>query len=152
YDDYRQLLENKDIEAVVIALPLHLHAQVAMDAMRAGKHVLCEKLMAWNISQCKQMIHVADETDRILSIGHQRHYNLLYAHALEVLKAGELGAIKHIRALWHRNNSWPKLDKSGSPLLDDKGQPVLRDGWRPDVPEVDRQALDGRIRQLGYKS
>src|SRR5262249_53210499 len=50
YDDYRQLLENKDIEAVVIALPLHLHAQVAMEAMKAGKHVLCEKLMAWNIS------------------------------------------------------------------------------------------------------
>jgi predicted dehydrogenase len=152
YDDYHQLLENKDIEAVVIALPLHLHAQVAMDAMRAGKHVLCEKLMAWNISQCKEMIRVADETDRILSIGHQRHYSLLYAHSLELLKAGELGDIKHIRALWHRNNSWPKLDKSGSPLLDDKGQPVFRDGWRPDISDVDRKALEGRIRQLGYKS
>src|SRR5205823_882125 len=51
YDTYKELLENKDIEAVVIALPLHLHAPVAIDAMRAGKHVLCEKLMAWNVSQ-----------------------------------------------------------------------------------------------------
>src|SRR5262249_9789930 len=43
YKDYKELLDNKDIEAVVIALPLHLHAPVAIDAMRAGKHVLCEK-------------------------------------------------------------------------------------------------------------
>src|SRR5207244_11130572 len=88
YDDYKQLLENKDIEAVVIALPLHLHAQVAIDAMKAGKHVLCEKLMAWNIQQCKQMISVADETKKILAIGHQRHYSLLYAQAFELIHSG----------------------------------------------------------------
>jgi len=60
YDDYKKLLADKDIEAVVIALPLHLHAPVAIDAMRAGKHVLCEKLMAWNVAGCKEMIQVAD--------------------------------------------------------------------------------------------
>ncbi|HLJ95352.1 MAG TPA: Gfo/Idh/MocA family oxidoreductase [Gemmataceae bacterium] len=152
YDDYKKLLEDKDIEAVVIALPLHLHAQVAIDSMKAGKHVLCEKLMAWNINQCKEMIHVADETDRILSIGHQRHYSLLYAHALEIIKSGELGDVKHIRALWHRNNTWPKLDPDGKPMVDDKGQPILRDGWHPDIPAEDREALQGKIRDLGYKS
>src|SRR5438094_4494445 len=65
YENYKDLLANKDIEAVVIALPLHLHAQVAIDALKAGKHVLCEKLMAWNIKQCKEMIKAADETDRV---------------------------------------------------------------------------------------
>src|SRR5438477_6934558 len=99
YDDYKKLLADKEIEAVVIALPLHLHAQAAIDALQAGKHVLCEKLMAWNVNQCKEMIRAADESDRILSIGHQRHYSLLYAHALEIIKSGELGDIKHIRAL-----------------------------------------------------
>jgi predicted dehydrogenase len=152
HDDYKKLLEDKSIEAVVIALPLHLHAAVAIEAMRAGKHVLCEKLMAWNVQQCKDMIRVADETDRILAIGHQRHYSLLYAHAVEVIHSGELGDIKHIRALWHRNNTWPRLDEAGKPKLDEHGQPMLRDGWRLEIPPEDRDALQGRIRQLGYKN
>jgi predicted dehydrogenase len=152
YADYKQLLQDKDIEMVVIALPLHLHAPVAIDALRAGKHVLCEKLMAWNVAQCKDMIRAADENDRLLAIGHQRHYSLLYANALEIIKSGELGDVKHIRALWHRNNSWPKLDKDGKPVLDENGQPVLRDGWHPDIPAIDRDALQGKIRELGYKS
>ena len=70
YDKYiRMLMENKDIEAVVIALPLQLHAKVAIDSMRIGKergkpvHVLTEKLMAWNIDQCKKMIEVAKDKD-----------------------------------------------------------------------------------------
>ena len=71
YDDYdkflRELRENKDIEAVVIALPLSWHARAAIDCMSVGKergkpvHVLCEKLMAWNIGQCKKMIEVAKD-------------------------------------------------------------------------------------------
>ncbi len=153
YEDYKKLLENKDIEAVVIALPLHLHAPVAIDAMRAGKNVLCEKLMAWNVSQCKEMVRVAEETDRILSIGHQRHYSLLYAHAVEVLHAGDLGDVRHIRALWHRNNTWPRLDPDGKPITDPQtGQPVLRDTWHPAIPAPDREHLESRIKKLGYKS
>src|SRR5262249_23364751 len=154
YPDYKELLAQKDIEAVVIALPLHLHAAVAIDALKAGKHVLCEKLMAWNVSQCKDMIRTADETNRILSIGHQRHYSLLYAHAVEVLNAGDLGDIRHIRALWHRNNGRAKTyDAAGNPVRDPKtGEIIYRDGWRPDIREEDRKALESRISQHGYKS
>jgi predicted dehydrogenase len=155
YEDYKKLLERPDIQAVVIALPLHLHAQVAIDAMKAGKHVLCEKLMAWNVKQCKEMIKVADQTERILSIGHQRHYSLLYAHAWEVLQAGELGDIKHIRALWHRNNTWPKLDKDGKPIIDPQtGKPFIRDGWRPEIQADDRAKLEAQLKEFagGYKN
>jgi predicted dehydrogenase len=152
YPDYDQLLDDPNIEAVVIALPLHLHAKVAIEAMRKGKHVLCEKLMAWNVSQCKEMIKVAEETNRILTIGHQRHYSLLYAHAVELMEDPDaLGTVKHIRALWHRNNAWPKLDKDGKPLTDVHGL-VYRDGWHPPIPEEDRQALEAKVRQLGYKN
>src|SRR5262245_24329215 len=152
YHNYKDLLADKDIEAVVIALPLHLHAQVSIDAMKAGKHVLCEKLMAWNVRQCKDMIHAADETGKILAIGHQRHYSLLYAQATEVLKTGELGDVKHIRALWHRNNTWPRYDAKGEVITDDKKRVVLRDGWHPPISDEDRKALESTIHQLGYKS
>jgi predicted dehydrogenase len=149
FKDYRELLKDTSlgIEAVVIALPLHLHAPVAIDAMNAGKHVLCEKLMGWNIQQCKQMIETADHTGKILTIGHQRHYSLLYAQAEEALRAGVLGDVKHIRALWHRNNSWPKVDKEGKVIPGS-----LRDGWKPDIRDEDRQALEGEIRKWGYKN
>src|SRR6202023_1626769 len=98
-------------------------------------------------------IRVGDETDRVLSIGHQRHYSWLYAHAVEVLHAGDLGDIRHIRALWHRNNTWPKVDAEDKAVVDpETGQPVIRDSWHPDIPPVDREKLEKQIRQLGYKS
>jgi predicted dehydrogenase len=154
YDDYKKILEDKDIEAVVIATPLSTHAKIAIDCMRAGKHVLCEKLMAWNISQCKKMIQVARETGRILSVGHQRHYSMLYAHAHEILEAGVLGEVRHIRALWHRNNSWPFREEAGSAykLAEGYAQPHYRDGWYPPIYDIDEKELKGKTESHGYKS
>jgi predicted dehydrogenase len=146
YDDYRELLANRDIEMVVIALPLHLHAPVSIEAMQAGKHVLCEKLMAWNIHQCKHMIRVADQTQKLLSIGHQRHYSLLYAHANEIVNSGILGDVKHIRALWHRNNVRPNTDAAT------REQRPLLDSWYPVIPDADRRELASRLEELDYKS
>ncbi len=153
YEDYHELLANPEIEAVVIALPLHLHAQATIDALRAGKHVLCEKLMARNVRQCKQMIKAADEADRLLSIGHQRHYSLLYAQAYELLQSGVLGDVRHIRALWHRNSVTPLLDADGRPRRDAQGNSMYRDSWWPEIKPEDRQALsEARLAALGYHS
>ena len=155
YDNYKDLLDRKDIEAVVIALPLHLHAPVAMEAMNAGKHVLCEKLMARDITQCKEMIKVAEEQKKILNIGHQRHYSLLYAHAVELMRAGELGDVRHIRALWHRNNTWPKLKDDTDPKSlqnDERGLLLRRDSWRPLIDPKDQEKLAAKIHDLGYDS
>jgi predicted dehydrogenase len=154
--DYRQLLADPAIEMVVIALPLHLHAEVTIAALRAGKHVLCEKLMAWNITQCKEMIKVAKETNRLLAIGHQRHYSMLYAHANEVVNSGVLGDVTHIRALWHRNNARPMLQANGQPVPPERvnGQtiPVYRDSWRKAVTREDRDFLANmNLRQFGFK-
>ncbi len=145
FTDYKKLLEKKKelgLEMVVIALPLHLHAQCAIDCMEAGLHVLCEKLMARTIGQCKAMIAKAKEKKRLLSIGHQRHYSMLYAHANEVVESGVLGDVRHIRALWHRNNSWPFAeDKAGKKLAVGIKQPDLRDGWFPAIYDEDFQTL-----------
>lgn len=115
YGDHKELLEkHPEIEAVVIAVPLNQHARVALDCLETGKHVLTEKLMAHNITQCKEMIRKAKEKDKLLAVGHQRHYNVLYENANDLIKKGLLGDIKFIRAQWHRNNSFPG-----------------RDSWRP---------------------
>jgi predicted dehydrogenase len=145
YENYRELLANPEIEMVVIALPLHLHASVAIEAMEAGKHVLCEKLMAWNITDCKAMIKKSDETKKLLAIGHQRHYSMLYAHANDIVGSGVLGDVQHIRALWHRNNVRPNTNPATM-----RDRPIL-DSWSPAIPADDRRALEPRIRQLGYK-
>jgi predicted dehydrogenase len=151
--------KGKEVEAVVIALPLHLHAPVAIKIMQIGKergkpiHVLCEKLMAWNVKQCKQMIKVAKDTGSVLSIGHQRHYSMLYSHALEVIKASILGDVKHIRALWHRNFSWPyKHDPKKGKQVKGITEPKIRDGWFQPVLEEDYDALVDLVKQFGYDS
>lgn len=152
YENYRDMLADKEIEVIVIALPLHLHAPVAIQAMQAGKHVLCEKLMAWNIQQCKDMIAASDTNDKILSIGHQRHYSLLYAHALEMLNAGVLGEIRHIRALWHRHNAKPLTPDDPRWNPDDPGA-LYKDSWRKEIPEEDSRALSQEdLRRAGFRN
>lgn len=154
YDNYKEMLrkEGDNIEAVIIALPLHLHASATIDCLNAGKHVLCEKLMAWNVTQCKEMIRAAEKTaekkNLVLSIGHQRHYSMLYAHAQEAMASGMLGEVRHIRALWHRDNVKPKIDpKTKKPI-----PKTINDSWKKDIPKADNDALASKIKQLGYKS
>jgi len=98
------LLDNPDIEAIIIALPLFLHAPIAIQAMQRGKHVLTEKLMAHNVAQCKVMARVAKETGLHCATGHQRHYSVLYDNAVHLLRFGLLGQLHCIRAQWHRGN------------------------------------------------
>jgi predicted dehydrogenase len=153
HDRYQDLLRDPAIEAVVIALPLHLHAKVAIEAIEQKKHVFCEKLMAKTVAECKAMIRAAKKHRRVLAIGHQRHYSLLYAHACEILRAGDLGDVRHIRAQWNRNNTWPQVDASGKPIRDPAtGQPLFRDSWRPLVSPIDRDHLASQIQGWGYPS
>jgi predicted dehydrogenase len=122
YRDYRALLDRKEIEAVVIATPLHLHAPISIDAMQAGKHVFCEKAIAYSMDQAKAMARTARETKRILQIGHQRHYNPIYHQAYQLIQEGAIGRITHVRARWHRNGNWRR------PVNDPKFERLLN--WR----------------------
>ena len=124
-------LDDPDIEGVIIALPLWLHAPVAALAMKRGLHVLTEKLMAHNVAQCKVMARMAAELkDRHdnpihLATGHQRHYNVKYEDAVNLIRWGLLGQLHHIRAQWHRGNlpgrdSWSMPIPGGEPAADGK--------------------------------
>ncbi|MGV3485427.1 MAG: Gfo/Idh/MocA family protein [Planctomycetaceae bacterium] len=114
-------LDDPDIEAVIIALPLFLHAPVAAQAMERGLHVLTEKLMAHTVAQCKVMSRMAAElkdqkgNPLHLATGHQRHYNVKYDNAVNLIRWGLLGQLHHIRAQWHRSNV-PGADSWSMPL------------------------------------
>jgi len=125
YQDYHELINDPDVEAVIIALPLFLHAQAAVEALHAGKHVLTEKLMAHNVAQCKVMSRVAEQTGLYLATGHQRHYSILYDNAVSLLQWGVLGQVHHIRAQWHRGNlpggdSWSPALPGGEKVFNGK--------------------------------
>ncbi|MEI6915815.1 MAG: Gfo/Idh/MocA family oxidoreductase [Armatimonadota bacterium] len=107
YEDYRKLLERKDIDAVIIATPLHMHAPIAIDALNAGKNVFCEKMMAITIEDAKQMGRTARDTKKLLQVGHQRRVNDTYTRGFQAIHADNaLGKITQVRAQWHRNGSW----------------------------------------------
>jgi predicted dehydrogenase len=115
---YAGLIENAKqdgIEGVIIALPLHMHAPVAIAAMKAGLHVITEKLMGHSVHECKEMSRVARDSNLLLATGHQRHYNILYANAMEQIRRGTLGDLHYIRAQWHRGNL-PGKDSWQQPL------------------------------------
>jgi len=132
YTDYKELLTDPNVEAVICALPLFIHKQIAMDAMKAGKHVLTEKLMAHTVMQCKEMARMAEEQDLYLATGHQRHYSVLYDNAVNLIQWGVLGEIHHIRAQWHRGNlpggdSWQQPIPGGEKLANGKVLDEIKD-------------------------
>ena len=161
YDTVDDMLADKDVEMVVIALPLWLHAPVAIKAMQAGKHVFCEKLMAHSVGECKAMVRTAHKENKLLAIGHQRHYSALYDNANYLVQNGHLGEVRHIRALWHRNQGQPvwAKDETGKFKYDDKGDPIFVrdeddkvvywDSWKPPIPPDD---LKIDFKKYGYKS
>jgi predicted dehydrogenase len=119
YADWQEMLQKEDLEAVVVAVPLWKHAEVVSGCLDAGKHVLCEKMMAWDVEGAQQMLAAARKNDRILEIGYQRFYNPIYQAAYKgVVKAGVLGDIYHARLVWHRNGNWRRQGTPPTPDYD----------------------------------
>jgi predicted dehydrogenase len=135
YEDWKAMIDKEDLEAIVIATPLHLHADITVAALEAGLHVLCEKMMAWDVEGLRRMIEAARRTGRLLEIGHQRHYNPVFQAAYEgIVKTGLLGEVYFSRLHWHRNGSWRRPVDSPAPGYDPSrwGYPDLEHliNWR----------------------
>ncbi len=106
YKDHRQLLENKEIDAVVIATPLHTHFRIVMDAFDTGKHVFCEKTLAMDISECFQMYNKHKTTGKIFFAGQQRLFDPRYIKAMELIHSEAIGELEAFRTYWFRNGDW----------------------------------------------
>src|SRR5687768_11106144 len=119
YADYRDMLQKEDVEAVIMAPPLWAHADLAAGCLEAGKHVLCEKMMAADVAGCERMRDTARKSGKLLEIGYQRNYNAMYQAAYEgLIKTGALGDIYHVRLAWHRNGNWRRKGEPPSPDFD----------------------------------
>jgi len=90
---FEEVLANTDVETVFLAVPHHLHAPMAIEAMKAGKHVIVEKPMANNVADCEKMIEVARETGKILSVCYCQRYSPALIRAKELIEKGAIGRI-----------------------------------------------------------
>jgi predicted dehydrogenase len=123
YEDYRQLLDRKDLDAVIIATPLYLHGRMIIDALNAGKHVFVEKSMFFKEEEEKTIREAAAaHPQQVLQVGLQRRSSVLYNVAMEMIRKGALGKIMFVRANWHRNNDWRR------PVPDPKFERLIN--WR----------------------
>lgn len=98
YDDYHALLAREDIDAVTLPLPDQLHRKIAVDALRAGKHVLCEKPMALTFEDCKAMVQAEKESGKCLMVGQIGRYTPAFVKAKEILDSGVLGKLFFIES------------------------------------------------------
>ena len=106
YTDYRKVLENKTVDAVLVATPLNLHCQIVLDAFDAGKHVFCEKSIGFTMEECFRIYKKHISTGKVFFTGQQRLFDPRYIKAMEMIHAGTFGEINAIRTFWYRNGDW----------------------------------------------
>ena len=123
YEDYHRLLDRNDIDAVLIATPLYLHASMLLDTLSAGKHVFVEKSMFFKE---EEEIYIrkaaAAHPKQVVQVGLQRRSDALYQCAIDMIRAGAVGKVMFVRAQWHRNSDWRR------PVPDPKYEPLIN--WR----------------------
>ncbi|MBR2500036.1 MAG: Gfo/Idh/MocA family oxidoreductase [Clostridia bacterium] len=93
YTDYNELLAREDIDAVTLPLPDQVHKEITIAALRAGKHVLCEKPMSLNLDECKEMVKVARECGKELMVGQVGRYTPAFIKAKKLLDEGAIGEL-----------------------------------------------------------
>jgi predicted dehydrogenase len=96
YEQYRELLERKDIDAVVIATPDHWHAMIAVDAAKAGKDIYCEKPMAATVAEGRAMVSATRKYERVFQTGNMQRSWRDFRHACEMVSNGYIGQIREI--------------------------------------------------------
>jgi len=130
--DYHALLDDRDIDAVIIASPDHWHAQMTLDAMDAGKDVYVEKPMTYSFDEAVRVRDAARESGRVTQVGYQRRTLAHFYKAREIIRSGILGDITQIQ-LWSSRNRptapWRAYNTYNTPGLPEKSAPEHVD-WK----------------------
>ena len=137
---YKELLDNKEIDCIIAAIPDHWHKQVFVDAVSAGKDIYCEKPMSHNAADGIEMVNAAKNTGRITQIGSQRVSSVICKKARELLSQGIIGDLNLVEASLGRN------DPTGAwvyPVPPDLSTQTLDwDTWQGTVP---KRPFDGKV-------
>ena len=125
YTDYKELLKDMDIEVVHVCTPNRSHAFISIDAMEAGKHVMCEKPMAKTYKEAKEMLDASERTGMKLTIGYQSRWRADSLYLKKMCEDGELGEIYYGKAIALRRRAVPtwgvflnEYEQGGGPLID----------------------------------
>ncbi len=125
YTDYKELLKDRDIEVVHVCTPNRSHAFISINAMEAGKHVMCEKPMAKTYKEAKEMLDASERTGMKLTIGYQSRWRADSLYLKKMCEDGELGEIYYGKAIALRRRAVPtwgvflnEYEQGGGPLID----------------------------------
>ena len=128
FADYRELLQQADLELIDVVLPSHLHREVGCAALAAGRHLLLEKPMALSVAECDDLLDTARRRHRILAIGHEMRLSSLWGKVKELIDQGLVGEPQHVLVELSR-----RPYRTGA------------DGWRYDIERVGSWVLEEPI-------
>lgn len=137
--DYRQVLDRKDIDAVVVATPDHWHVPISLDALAAGKHVYCEKPMTHRLEEGDELIKAVEKSGRIFQVGSQHTSSPHIIEAKQLIKDGALGQVTQVKASWDENN---EISAWVSPIPPDASEKTV--DWPRFQGKARKHAFDAR--------
>lgn len=154
--DYHKIIENRDIDAVIIATPTGFHCEIAVAAAKAGKHILCEKPMATTIDECNLMEKAATENNVNLQIGFMRRFDKSFIAAKKLIEEGKIGEVVMVRSNT-RGPSIPKpwmydISKSNGPLAEVNSHDIDSLRWFTGSDFKTLFAIGGNYRCLDAKN
>ncbi|HNY39570.1 MAG TPA: Gfo/Idh/MocA family oxidoreductase [Bryobacteraceae bacterium] len=174
YRDYRRLLDDKSLDAVLISTPVHLHPEHLEAAVQVGKHVYCEKPAGADVAGCKKVLEIGDKADRgkTIQFGFQQRYAPEYLTARDYVKSGRIGEMKLMMSYWvlgglasaqgqnippdrneeDQSRNWAKWEKySGGPLVEQDCHGIDTMNWfAGDIHPVKCTGSGGLRYQLRY--
>jgi len=118
YSDFRRLLDQGDIDAVLVATPDHTHAVATVAALRSGRHVYCEKPLTRTVSECRIVMETARQTRRVTQIGTQIHGGNNYRRVVELIHSGAIGPVEEVHVWVDASYGHKRLPENFPPVPD----------------------------------
>ena len=133
YRDYRRVLDDPEVDAVLIATPEHWHHRMTLDAMAAGKDVYVEKPLCHSPEEGRELVTAQRDSDRVVQVGMQRRSYNLYLEARDMRRDGKLGTVRMVRTYWLNSRTQPRRDEFRGP--------IDWQGWLGPAPAVPKDPL-----------